>query len=102
MKLKARIARELRFFKGLSRTLKWVKPIAPDSRELICDDLEAAVDAHRDSPAITFEGKTLTYGEMDALPTATPTGPRSRASPAARRWRCSCPTAPNTCRSGTA
>ncbi|MFZ4605723.1 MAG: long-chain-acyl-CoA synthetase [Caulobacter sp.] len=67
MKLKARIARELRFFKGLSRTLKWVKPIAPDSRELICDDLEAAVDAHRDSPAITFEGKTLTYGEMDAL-----------------------------------
>ena len=67
MKLKARIAREVRFFKGLSRTLKWVKPIAPDSKELICDDLEAAVDKHRDQPAITFEGKTLTYGEMDAL-----------------------------------
>lgn len=67
MKLRARIARELRFFKGLQRTLKWVKPIAPDSRNLICDDLEAAVDKHRDRPAITFEGKTLTYGEMDAL-----------------------------------
>ncbi len=67
MKLKARIARELRFIKGLGRTLKWVKPIAPDSKELICDDLEAAVDTHRDRPAITFEGKTLTYGEMDAL-----------------------------------
>lgn len=67
MKLKARIAREIRFFKGLSRTLKWVKPIAPDSKDLVCDDLEAAVDAHRDRPAITFEGKTLTYGEMDAL-----------------------------------
>jgi fatty-acyl-CoA synthase len=67
MKLKARIARELRFFKGLSRTLKWVKPIAPESRDLICDDLEASVDRHKDRPAITFEGKTLTYGEMDAL-----------------------------------
>ena len=67
MKLKARIARELRFLKGLSRTLKWVKPVAPDSKALICDDLEAAVDAHRDRPAITFEGKTLTYGEMDGL-----------------------------------
>ncbi|MFA7262531.1 MAG: long-chain-acyl-CoA synthetase [Caulobacter sp.] len=67
MKLKARIAREVRFIKGLGRTLKWVKPIAPESRELICDDLEAAVDRHRDRPAITFEGQTLTYGEMDAL-----------------------------------
>ncbi|HRD29077.1 MAG TPA: long-chain-acyl-CoA synthetase [Caulobacter sp.] len=67
MKLKARIAREVRFIKGLGRTLKWVKPIAPDSRDLICDDLEASVDRHRDRPAITFEGKTLTYGEMDAL-----------------------------------
>lgn len=67
MKLKARIAREVRFFKGLSRTLKWVKPIAPDSKELICDDLEAAVDRYRESPAITFEGKTLSYGDVDAL-----------------------------------
>jgi fatty-acyl-CoA synthase len=67
MKLRARIARELRFMKGLQRTLKWVKPIAPDSRTLICDDLEASVDKHRTRPAITFEGKTLTYGEMDAL-----------------------------------
>jgi fatty-acyl-CoA synthase len=67
MKLRARIARELRFIKSLRRTLKWVKPIAPDSRTLICDDLEASVDRHRARPAITFEGKTLTYGEMDAL-----------------------------------
>ncbi|MDP1632664.1 MAG: long-chain-acyl-CoA synthetase [Caulobacter sp.] len=67
MKLRARIVRELRYLKGLSRTLRWVKPIAPDSKDLICDDLEASVDRHKDSPAITFEGKTLTYGEMDAL-----------------------------------
>ncbi len=67
MKLKARIARELRFFGGLRRTLSWVKPIAPDSKTLICDDLEASVDKHRDRQAISFEGKTLTYGEMDAV-----------------------------------
>ncbi|MDO9474486.1 MAG: long-chain-acyl-CoA synthetase [Caulobacter sp.] len=67
MKLRTRIAREVRFFKGLQRTLKWVKSIGPDSRNLICDDLEAAVDKHRERPAITFEGKTITYGEMDAL-----------------------------------
>jgi fatty-acyl-CoA synthase len=34
---------------------------------LICDDLEHAVDSWRDRRAITFEGATLTYGEMDAI-----------------------------------
>jgi fatty-acyl-CoA synthase len=67
MNIRTRITREVRFFKGLQRTLKWVKSISPDSRNLICDDLEASVDKHRDRPAITFEGKTITYGEMDAL-----------------------------------
>ncbi len=67
MKLRARLARDWKFFKGLSRTLKWVKSIAPDSPNLICDDLERAVDEHRDRPAITFEGRTVTYGEMDAI-----------------------------------
>ncbi len=67
MKLRARLARDWKFFKGLSRTLKWVKSIAPESPNLICDDLEKAVDEHRDRPAITFEGRTVTYGEMDAI-----------------------------------
>ena len=66
MNIKARIQREWRFFKGLRRTLKWVKSISSDSRNLICDDLEAAVDKWRERPAITFEGKTVSYGEMDA------------------------------------
>jgi fatty-acyl-CoA synthase len=57
----------MRFLKGLSRTLKRVKSIAPDSTNLICDDLEAAVDKWRDRPAITFEGKTVTYAELDAM-----------------------------------
>lgn len=67
MRLKARLKRDWRFWKGLSRTLKRVKTIARESENLICDDLQAAVDAHRNSPAMTFEGRTLTYGELDAM-----------------------------------
>jgi fatty-acyl-CoA synthase len=67
MGFKARLAREIRFLRGLRRTLRWVDPIKPDSRTLACDDLEAAVDKWRDRPALTCEGKTLTYGEFDAL-----------------------------------
>jgi fatty-acyl-CoA synthase len=67
MRLKARLDRDWRFLRGLSRTLKRVKSIAPDSPNLICDDLQAAVAEWRDRPALTFEGKTVTYGEMDAI-----------------------------------
>ncbi|MBO9544396.1 long-chain-acyl-CoA synthetase [Caulobacter sp.] len=67
MRLRQKIRREIKFLKGLSRTLKRVKSIAPDSTNLICDDLEAAVDKWRERRAITFEGKTVTYAELDAI-----------------------------------
>ncbi|MDO8321608.1 MAG: long-chain-acyl-CoA synthetase [Phenylobacterium sp.] len=67
MSFKARLEREWRFVRGLNRTLKRVKTIAPTSPNLVCDDLQAAVDQWREKPALTFEGKTLTYGEMDAI-----------------------------------
>jgi fatty-acyl-CoA synthase len=67
MRLKARLQREWRFVRGLNRTLTRVKSIAPDSDNLICDDIQAAVETWRDKPAITFEGRTVTYGEMDAI-----------------------------------
>ncbi|WP_454717148.1 long-chain-acyl-CoA synthetase [Caulobacter segnis] len=67
MRLRQKIRREIKFLKGLSRTLKRVKSIAPDSTNLICDDLEAAVDKWRDRQAITFEGKTVSYAELDAM-----------------------------------
>jgi len=67
MRLKARFDREWRFWRGLDRTLKRVKTIASDSPNLICDDLQAAVEQWRDRPALTFEGRTVTYGEMDAI-----------------------------------
>jgi fatty-acyl-CoA synthase len=67
MKLSARLEREWIFLSGLVRTLARVRSIAADSPNLITDDLEAAVDKWRARPALSFDGKTLTYGEMDAL-----------------------------------
>ena len=67
MRLKARLQREWRFLRGLGRTLGRVKSIAPASANLVCDDLQAAVAKWRDRPAMTFEGRTLTYGELDAM-----------------------------------
>ena len=60
MRWKARLGRELRFLRKLRRTLTRVKSIAPDSPNLICDDLQAAVEQWRDRPAMTFEGRTIT------------------------------------------
>lgn len=67
MRLKARLKRDMLFWKGLSRTLKRVKTITRDSENLICDDLQAAVEQHRNRPAMTFEGRTVSYGELDAM-----------------------------------
>ncbi|HEY0648926.1 long-chain-acyl-CoA synthetase [Phenylobacterium sp.] len=67
MRLQARVKRDLRFWQGLQRTLKRVKTIARDSENLICDDIQAAVDRWRGERAMTFEGRTLTYGELDAM-----------------------------------
>jgi fatty-acyl-CoA synthase len=67
MRLKARLEREWRYLRGLNRTLARVRSISADSNNLICDDLEAAVARWRDRPALSFEGRTLTYGELDAL-----------------------------------
>ena len=67
MRWNARLKREWRFLKGLYRTLQRVKTISPTSPDLICDDLQVAFDRWRDRPAMIFEGKTLTYGELDAM-----------------------------------
>jgi fatty-acyl-CoA synthase len=67
MRLKARLQREWRFLRGLNRTLDRVKAIAPDSADLACDDIQAAVVKWRDRTAMTFEGRTVSYGELDAI-----------------------------------
>ena len=63
----ARLSREFRFLGGLSRTLKRLKGIENESTQLVCDDLEASVDKWPQRTAITFEGKALTYAQLDAM-----------------------------------
>lgn len=67
MRLLDRLKCEWRFLQGLMRTLGRVRSIAAESTNLICDDLEAAVDRWRGRCAMTFEGATLTYGELDTM-----------------------------------
>ena len=67
MSLATRIRREWRFLRPLLRTLRRVRGVAAESPRLSCDDIEEAVSHWRERPALQFEGKTLTYGEFDAL-----------------------------------
>jgi fatty-acyl-CoA synthase len=67
MGLQTRIRRELRFLIGLLRTLLRVRGIGPNSARLVCDDLEAAVDAWRERRAITLGDRTISYGELDEI-----------------------------------
>ncbi len=67
MGVMARIKREVRFLGSLNRLLKGIKGISPDSRDLICDDFERAVDRWPDNVAVVCDGRQLTYREMDAL-----------------------------------
>ncbi|MDZ4317566.1 MAG: long-chain-acyl-CoA synthetase [Phenylobacterium sp.] len=67
MRLKDQLARELRYIRKISRTLPRVKSVSPDSANLVCDDLQAAMDKWRDRPAMTFEGRTVTYAELDGI-----------------------------------
>ena len=67
MSLMARIRRELTFLTALMRTLNRVRSIGPESSRLVCDDIEAAVDAWRTRRAITEGVRTITYGELDEI-----------------------------------
>ena len=67
MSLWARLKRDGRFLVGLTRTLARVNSIAAASANLVTDDLERAVDRFAGRQAIVFEGRSLTYAELDAV-----------------------------------
>ena len=67
MSLTGAIRREWRFLQGVSRTLWSVREIKPDSKVLVCDDFERAVDEFADHTAMVFEGERYTYRQLDAL-----------------------------------
>ena len=67
MSIFASIGREVHFLTAALRTLGRVRGVASTSSNLICDDFEQAVDRFGPRPALQFEGKVLTYAELDAL-----------------------------------
>lgn len=62
-----KLAREMRFVSGLYRTLSRVRSVSADSETLVCDDLEAAVDRFSANVAMEFEGKSITYAQLDSM-----------------------------------
>ncbi len=61
------LKREWGFVSAVRRTLARVKSVTPESRQLVCDDLEAAIDRFAQRNAIIFEGKAVTYAQLDAI-----------------------------------
>ncbi|MBW8880176.1 MAG: long-chain-acyl-CoA synthetase, partial [Asticcacaulis sp.] len=61
------INRDITFVKRLMRILNAIGSVSPDSPNLVCDDFEKACDRYKDNLAVLFEGKTLTYQQLDTL-----------------------------------
>jgi len=67
MSLFSVIKRDFHFIRSALRLMGKIKDIQPSSTNLLCDDFEKVVDQYGPRPAMQFEGKVMTYGELDAL-----------------------------------
>ena len=65
MSMLTNIRREVQTFAVLARTALRMARVKPDSDETVVDAFERIVDARADHPAIVFEGRTMTYRELD-------------------------------------
>jgi fatty-acyl-CoA synthase len=65
MGLLATLKREYTYVTALGRINKWLKDLSGESTNLIPDDFEAVCDKFSTRPAIIFEGKTWSYGQLD-------------------------------------
>ncbi|MBN8552792.1 MAG: long-chain-acyl-CoA synthetase [Caulobacterales bacterium] len=63
----SRLKRDFRFLQAASRLSRRIQPIKPESKDLICDDFEAAVDQWPDRIAVVDESRSVTYRELDML-----------------------------------
>jgi fatty-acyl-CoA synthase len=61
------IKRDATFIKRLIRILRRIKSVSPDAPNLICDDFEKCADQFPTQTALMFEGKSLTYQQMDTM-----------------------------------
>ena len=63
----ARAGREVKFLRRLNCVLKRIKPIEPQSYNLVPDDFEHAVDKWPENIAVVFEDRQVSYRELDAM-----------------------------------
>ncbi|ESQ87178.1 acyl-CoA synthetase [Asticcacaulis sp. AC460] len=63
----ASIKRDATFVKRMIRILRSISGVSPDSPNLVCDDFERVADRYKDNLAVLFEGKTLTYQQLDTM-----------------------------------
>jgi fatty-acyl-CoA synthase len=61
------ISRDIELVTGLQRTLKWYGNLSPDGTDTVGQELEKTADRLPNKEAIRFEGRALTYAELDAL-----------------------------------
>jgi fatty-acyl-CoA synthase len=61
----ARIRREIQTFAVLARTARRMSRVKPDNPDTVVDAFERIVDTFADKPAIVFEGRTMTYRELE-------------------------------------
>lgn len=67
MGLWASVKRDVTFVRRLGRIFARIRDIAPDSVNLVCDDIEKVCDAHPNAVAVSCEGQSLTYQQFEAL-----------------------------------
>ncbi|WP_300394928.1 long-chain-acyl-CoA synthetase [Henriciella sp.] len=67
MELLDAVKREWTAVNTLARVKSWLDPVTQEADVLTPDDIETCIDANRDRVAIRFEGKAMTYGELDIL-----------------------------------
>lgn len=61
------IKRDATFLRRLMRILGRIRSVNPDSPNLLCDDFEKAADQWPANEALQFEGRSLTYKELDTM-----------------------------------
>ncbi|MGB0907654.1 MAG: long-chain-acyl-CoA synthetase [Maricaulaceae bacterium] len=59
------VKRETHYLSSIFRMLKAVKDVDADSNRLICDDLEALCDKHKNNIAFIEDDKTMTFDQME-------------------------------------
>ena len=63
----AKIKRDMVFTKRLLRILGRIRSVEPDSETLVCDDFEKVADQYPNNVAIIFEGRSLTYQQLELM-----------------------------------